>query len=394
MFAIPYRRSQTMHTAFYFGAASLVIWIYLLCARGGFWRIELPARNRRAMPMRIVAVVPARNEADVIFRSVTSLLKQMNGSLQVIVVDDASEDDTANVVKKAAADVGAGARLQVLTGSPLPQGWSGKLWAVQQGIEAAEKSDPDYLLLTDADIEHGPDNVSRLAGIAAENEADLASYMVKLHCDTLAEKLLIPAFVFFFFKLYPPRWISNSKNKTAGAAGGCMLIRPAALKLAGGIQGIRGEIIDDCALASQIKQSGGKVWLGLTDSAASIRPYETFSEIGRMISRSAFNQLHHSTWLLMVSVVGLILTYVAPIGVLFSNNKVAAIAGGIALALMMIAYAPMVRFYQLNPLWTLALPLSAIFYMGATLHSAINYWAGRGGRWKGRVQDRSEAASP
>jgi hopene-associated glycosyltransferase HpnB len=380
-----------MNITVFAGAVSLAIWIYLVWARGAFWRATtFSVEHSHAVRQRIVAVIPARNEADVVAASVSSLLGQEGFRLHVIVVDDASSDGTAEITREAAAKLGASERFEVIRGKPLAAGWSGKLWAVQQGVEAAARLTPDFLLLTDADIEHGSSNLRHLVWRAERDGIDLVSLMVKLHCKTIPEKLLIPAFVFFFFKLYPPKWIADRSNKTAGAAGGCMLIRPSALAKAGGIEAIRGEIIDDCSLATKIKRSGGKVWLSLTDEARSVRPYRTFGELERMISRSAYNQLRHSAWLLLVAVVGLIFTYLAPVGVLFSTSKFAVVCGGIAFALMMVAYAPMVRFYRLNPLWTLTLPLAAIFYMGATVHSAISYWCGSGGRWKGRVQDRSK----
>jgi hopene-associated glycosyltransferase HpnB len=380
--------TSIMNIAFLAGIISLAIWVYLLLARGRFWRITPRLIGQiSATQKRLVAVIPARNEADVIGRSVTSLLRQQGVSLNVVLVDDASADGTADIARSVAAELCASDRLEVITGKSLPVGWSGKLWAVQQGIEAAAKHAPDFLLLTDADIEHDAGNLCELVDRAERDGLDLASLMVKLHCETVPEKLLIPAFVFFFFKLYPPAWIADRSNRTAGAAGGCMLIRTSALERAGGIQAIRGEIIDDCSLATRVKHSGGKVWLSLTDSARSVRPYKTFGEIGRMISRTAFNQLKHSVLLLVVALFGLIFTYVAPVGVLFSGRKAAVVCGGIAFALMMIAYTPMVRFYRLNPLWALTLPVAAVFYMVATIRSAINYWTGRGGQWKGRVQD-------
>jgi hopene-associated glycosyltransferase HpnB len=381
-----------MNIAIITGAVSLTIWVYLLLGRGGFWRVAVPSTGRRGGDeTRIVAVVPARNEADVIGRAVTSLLRQDDVLLRVIVVDDASTDGTAEVVRHCATDLGASERVEVITGKPLPEGWSGKLWAVQQGIEVATKYAPDFLLLTDADIEHRSDSVRALVEAAEVERVDLASYMVKLHCTTFPEKLLIPPFVFFFLKLYPPKWIADPHARTAGAAGGCMLLRPTALERAGGIAGIRGEIIDDCALAEAIKQSGGRVWLSMTEAAWSIRPYTTFSEIGRMVSRTAFNQLGHSSLLLLVAVLGLVFTYIAPGAVMLVGSRLAMIGGALAFALMMVAYSPMVRFYRLNPLWTLTLPVAAIFYMGATVHSAWRYWSGKGGQWKGRVQDRTGA---
>ncbi len=392
VFAITYIGFANMPIAIIAGAVSLCIWAHLLAGRGGFWRVGTPDAAR--LPegkVKIVAVVPARNEADVIARAVRSLLRQKHVAIRVIVVDDASNDGTADVARKAAEEIESLGRLEVIAGKPLPEGWSGKLWAVQQGIEAAEKYAPDFLLLTDADIEHEAGNVASLVAIAERERADLTSYMVKLHCRSVAEKLLIPAFVFFFFKLYPPKWIADPRNKTAGAAGGCMLVRPAALERAGGIASIRGEIIDDCSLAAKIKHAGGRVWLSATESASSVRPYKSFGEIERMISRTAFNQLEHSGLLLAVAVMGLIFTYVAPVAVLFWPGRAAAICGALAFAMMMTAFAPMVRFYRLNPVWMLTLPLAALFYMGATLHSAVKYWSGAGGQWKGRVQDRSGA---
>ncbi|HYL92633.1 MAG TPA: glycosyltransferase, partial [Alphaproteobacteria bacterium] len=279
------------------GALCLFIWIYLLAAHGGFWRLAGltdPRRSGQARPASVAVVVPARNEADVVGLCLASLLQQASGNaIHVYLVDDGSTDCTAQVAQEAARGAGQ-ASLTVIAGKPIAAGWSGKLWAVQQGIEKALAQQPDYLLLTDADILHGPENISTLIQIAEDGSYDLVSFMVKLHCRTLAEKLLIPAFVFFFLKLYPPAWIADPHRRTAGAAGGCILIRPEALARAGGIESIRGEIIDDCALANRVKRSGGRIWLGLTTKTQSIRPYGSFREIGRMISRAAFNQLHHS----------------------------------------------------------------------------------------------------
>jgi hopene-associated glycosyltransferase HpnB len=262
---------------------------------------------------------------------------------------------------------------------------------VQQGIAASEQYAPDYLLLTDADVEHDESLIASLVAHAEASSLDLASLMVKLHCLTLPEKLLIPPFVFFFFKLYPPKWIAGSRRKTAGAAGGCLLIRPEALKKAGGIEAIRDEIIDDCSLASAVKNTGGKLWLALTDSAQSIRPYRSFGEIGRMIARTAFNQLEHSLFMLAIAVVGLIFTYIVPVAALFSGSKIVTVLGAVTLALMLGAYWRTVRYFRLNPLWAATLPVAAVFYMGATLRSAFDYWSGRGGQWKGRTQDRAGA---
>ena len=283
--------------------------------------------------------------------------------------------------------MGAPERLTVLDGAPLQQGWTGKLWAMSQGVAEAAQFGPDYLLLTDADIEHDRHNVGALAAHAEAHRLDLTSLMVRLSTATFAERCLIPAFVFFFFKLYPPRWIGSARRKVAGAAGGCMLIRPEALERAGGLAAIRGRIIDDCALAAAVKASGGSLWLGLTRTTRSLRVYGSFAEIGAMISRTAFNQLRHSWWQLAAALLGLLVTYLLPPVLAFSPQPVAAACSAAAWALMTLCYLPMVRFYRLPPLYALLLPAVALFYAGATLHSAVRYASGRGGHWKGRAQD-------
>ncbi len=369
----------------------LMLWIYLLFGRGMFWRVRRnlqPQSEVAPLMKRVAVIIPARNEADVIARSVASLLNQRRqASLHIFLVDDNSSDDTARVAQDVATRSGNHTALTIIAGRPLLAGWSGKLWALHQGIAAALETSPDFLLLTDADILHAPDHIASLVAFAEAEGHALASLMVKLHCRTLAERLLIPAFVFFFFKLYPPAWVSNLHRSTAGAAGGCILIRPAALAAAGGIAAIRGEIIDDCALARRVKQGGGKIWLGLSSSTSSLRAYGTFAEIARMISRTAFNQLRHSTFLLIAALTGLVFTYVLPVGLLFTPHSPAIFFGLASLSLMTVAYLPLVRFYRLNPLWALSLPLAALFYAAATVQSALNFWRGRGGEWKGRVQD-------
>lgn len=377
------------------GALCLSIWLYLFFAHGRFWRtgaLMLPMQRGATHPARIAAVVPARNEADVVGRSMTSLLGQTGGqSVHVFLIDDGSDDGTTEVALEAARTVGKSEHLTVIRGRPLIPGWSGKLWAVEQGVEQAVEQRPDFFLLTDADIVHAPDEVVRLAAIADRCAYDLVSCMVKLQCDTFAERALIPAFVFFFLKLYPPRWISDPGRKTAGAAGGCMLLRPAALERVGGIAAIRGEVIDDCALARRIKGSGGRVWLGLAAETKSIRPYGSFSVIGRMISRGAFNQLKHSTVLLLLALLGLTITYLLPPAlVVFSHRWLPGILAAAAWALMMLCFLPTLRLYRLSPLWALALPGIALFYMVATLDSAFRFWKGLGGEWKGRIQDPTQ----
>lgn len=373
------------------GLLCIVAWFYLLLGHGRFWmvrRLHAPALPPQEFRGNIAVVIPARNEAHGIRRAVRSLLdQQLSGGLQVYVVDDDSSDGTAEVARAAALSTARPDALTVITGQPLPRGWTGKLWAVQQGIERALQSRPDYLLLTDADVEHSPTNIATLVAIADGAGYDLVSFMVKLHSVTLAEKLLIPAFVFFFFMLYPPEWIRSAARRTAGAAGGCMLIRSEALKRAGGIAAIRREIIDDCALARVVKRSGGRVWLGLTPGTHSLREYATFREVEAMIARTAFNQLHHSAALLAGSIVGMGFVYLLPFALLLSGSRWLTVMGGSTYLLMLTAYLPMVRFYGLNPLWALSLPFSASFYLIATVHSALKFWSGRGGEWKGRAQD-------
>lgn len=362
------------------GALSLGAWIYLFFGRGGFWRVRESVPPKLNLPARsVVAVIPARNEEAVIGKAVASLLNQhYPGSSHVIVVDDHSTDATVSAA-------GKNDRLTIVLANPLPQGWTGKLWALAEGLKQAEQLNPDYILLTDADIVHAPDNIAGLVARAETENLDLVSLMVKLECQTTAERALIPAFVFFFLKLYPPAWIASRKHKTAGAAGGCMLIRPAALKRIGGIAAIRGELIDDCALAKAVKK-GGDIWLGLTENTRSIREYSTLADVRQMISRTAFTQLRYSAWLLAGTVLGMSLIYLAPPLLLLSRDLVAGACGLGAWMLMSITYLPTVRFYNRSILRAPALPLIALFYVAATIESALRYWTGRGGYWKNRVQ--------
>jgi hopene-associated glycosyltransferase HpnB len=372
-------------------AVPLLIWVYLLTARGGFWRVArslAPLAANTGVAKTVVAIMPARDEAAVIGDAVRSLLQQdYAGAIHVIVIDDGSTDGTATAALTAAAGLGYAPRLSVISAAPPPPGWSGKVWAMSQGVTAAMPLDPDYLLFTDADIHHDPDNVAALVTNAEAQRRDMVSCMVRLPTECLAEKALIPAFVFFFFKLYPPAWIASARCRSAGAAGGCMLVRPGALERIGGLRVIRAQIIDDCALARAIKGGGGSIWLGLTLRARSTRCYGSFADIGRMISRTAFNQLRHSYLLLGMTMAGLLLTYVLPPLLLLSARPLAMALGAAAWMLMAIVYAPMLRFYGRSPLWSLCLPAVALFYAAATIRSALQYRLGRGGQWKGRAQD-------
>ena len=359
---------------------ALAAWIYLVFGRGGFWRIHLDESVPGSVPPRSVAVViPARNEAKVIQRAVESLLTQeYPGRIHIFLVDDHSGDGTATAA-------GSHPRLTVLSARPLPPTWTGKLWAVSEGVQLATALNPDYILLTDADIVHLPQSIGRLVARAESGCLDLVSNMVELECRTLAERALIPAFVFFFFMLYPPRWIADGRSSTAGAAGGCILIRPQALARIGGVERIRGELIDDCALARAVKK-GGTIWLGVTREARSIREYATFGEIHRMIARTAFVQLNRSALMLSGTIIVMTMVYLAPPILSFSRSPLAAGCGIAAWLLMSVSYLPVLRLYRRWWVWAPILPLVAAFYMVATLDSARRHWMGRGGEWKGRVQ--------
>jgi hopene-associated glycosyltransferase HpnB len=280
--------------------------------------------------------------------------------------------------------------LEVVTGAPLPAGWTGKLWALAQGIETAgrtapERAAPDYFLLSDADIVYAPDVLAALVARAQASGSVLTSLMVKLRCESLAERALIPAFIFFFEMLYPFAWINAPQAATAGAAGGCMLVRADALRAAGGIGAIRNALIDDCALAAILK-ARGPIWLGLTERAHSIRPYPGFEDIRRMVARSAYAQLRYSPLILAGVLAGMGVTYLAPPLIALFGTGWARLAGLAAWLLMAIAFQPTLRFYRVSPLWGIALPAIAFCYTLFTLDSALAFWRGKGGLWKGRVQ--------
>lgn len=369
-------------------AFGLVAWVYLIAARGNFWREfarpepDWPAKNPAAFPSSVLAIIPARNEAAVVGRSVASVADQRYaGRFHIVLVDDGSSDETAAAARAAAPP----ALLTIVRARPLPAGWTGKLWAIAEGIREAPFA-PDFLLLTDADIVHSPENLKTLAALMAEGN-DLVSFMAILSCRTPAERALIPAFAFFFFLLYPPAWIRSPRHTTAGAAGGCILIRRTILERIGGIEAIRAELIDDCALAAAVKRRGSRVWLGLSAGTRSIRPYPTFREIGAMISRTAFTQLRHSALLLLATTLGLLLTFLLPPWLALLAHPPAAALAACAWLLMSIAYLPALRFYRVGWFWAPLLPAIACFYLGCTFHSAIAYHRGTGGQWKGRAQD-------
>ena len=371
-------------------AIPVLIWVYLLTGRGQFWRVAAggPPAAPPGIARHVVVVIPARNEAAAIGSAVASLAQQnFDGLIELIVVDDGSTDGTTAAATAAARDAGALPRFTLIEGAAPPRGWTGKVWALSQGVAAAAQRDADYLLFTDADIRHGPNSVAALVADAEAHDRDLVSHMVKLSTATWAERLLIPAFVFFFFQLYPPAWIAAPHRKLAAAAGGCILIRPQALARIGGLQTIRARIIDDCALARAVKDRGGRISLQLTRETSSLRTYGSATEIGAMISRTAFAQLGHSYLALAATLLGLFLTYLLPVVLLFTGDPVLIWLGVLGLLLMSLCYLPMVRFYGLSPLWSLCLPPIAVFYLGAVIHSTVQYARGKGGQWKGRAQD-------
>lgn len=362
---------------------SLAIWLVLIFARNGFWLArERDTRDVAADPVRwpdVVAVVPARDEADVIARSIGSLARQdYPGRFRVILMDDSSSDGTADIARALGSD-----RVEVVRGLPLAPGWTGKLWAVSQGIERAG-SGPIWLWLTDADIDHAPDTLRTLVARGEAGGLALVSLMAKLRADSFAERMLIPAFVFFFQMLYPFGLV-NGPAGLGGAAGGCMLVRRESLEAAGGIAAIRDALIDDCTLGALLKRQG-RIWLGLTDRSQSIRPYDGFGAVAAMISRSAYAQLRYSPLLLAGTLLGLALVYAAPPLLAIFGQGFARFAGVAAWALMAIAFQPMLAFYRRSPLWGVVLPLTAAFYAGCTLLSAWQHMRGRGGMWKGRAQ--------
>jgi len=369
-------------------ALVLLIWIGMLILRDGFWRTDVTDRVVPAPPRAwpsVVAIVPARDEAAVIAPVIGSLVAQdYLGDFRIVLVDDSSSDGTADIARAAAA---GSDRLTVMSAAPLASGWTGKLAAVSQGITRASGGIalPDYLWLTDADITHAPDTLASLVARAVAEDRVLVSLMARLRCESLAERLLVPAFVFFFQLLYPFAAINDPRRTIAGAAGGCMLVRRESLERAGGIAEIRTALIDDCAMGALMKRQG-PIWLGLTDRSLSIRPYPHFADVGAMISRSAYAQLGYNPLLLAGTVAGMTLVYLVPPALALLGEGTARWLGLAAWLLMALAFWPICRFYRQTPLWGLALPLIAAFYSGATVWSAWQHWRGRGGLWKGRAQ--------
>lgn len=383
----------------------LLVWTYLLAGHGRFWQsgpclaparpdpapgrgedvpdrhASVPGRHTRAPDLDVV--MPARDEAEGIGAALASLLAQdYPGRLRVIVVDDASTDGTGAIARGFADP-----RLLVLDGRPRPPGWSGKLWAVAQGVAETRA---DLVLLTDADIVHDPAHLATLVAKAERDGLDLVSEMVELRCHSLAERALVPAFVFFFQLLYPFARVNDPRSNTAAAAGGTVLLRRRALARIGGIEAVRGALIDDVALARAVKR-GGRIWLGHSVLARSVRPYPGAADVWRMVARTAYVQLRFSPVLLAGTVLGMALVWLAPPALALFGHGAARWMGGAAWLGASLSYWPTLRRFRQSPLWALALPLVACFYTAATLGSAFDHHRGRGVRWRGRAYRGAEA---
>lgn len=380
-------------------AAALLAWIWLALAHGGFWRADQRLSASPGAPLRagwasVAIVIPARNEAATIARVVAAhAASDYPGPVRLVVVDDSSDDGTG--ARAAAAGRDARFPVEVIAAPPLPPGWSGKLWAVNAGLAHLAQTAPEarHILLTDADILHAPDTLRRLAAKAEAEDLALVSLMARLDARGIWGGLLIPAFIFFFQKLYPFRWVNDPRSAIAGAAGGCVLLRAEALAAIGGIGAIKGALIDDCALAAAIKTRGktrDKIWLGLADrEVVSLRDNRSLGSVWSMVARTAFTQLGHALWRLIGAVLGMGLVYLTPpialLGGLATGDGAAAALGAAAMALMAALYRPTLRLYGQPWLAGLALPVAAALYTAMTLSSAIRHWRGAGGRWKGRV---------
>jgi hopene-associated glycosyltransferase HpnB len=370
---------------------SLVVWIYLIFARGGFW---LAAEREEGAPAPevwpdVVAVIPARDEAETIGETIGSLFRQdYQGAFRIILVDDESADDTAAVARQVAEAVGAARRLEIVSGTATPSGWAGKLWAVNQGVARASVGAPKYLLLTDADIAYRADTLTGLVARAEVERLVLNSLMARLRCDSLAERFAVPAFVFFFQMLYPFAWTNDPARKVAAAAGGCLLVRRDALEDVGGVAAVRSALIDDCALARALKRRG-PIRLSLATGVRSLRRYPDFQAIRAMVARSAYAQLNYSPLLLAFTVAAMLLVFVAPVATALFGAGAARACGLASWALMAVAFQPTLNDYRVSPLWGFALPGIALLYTAYTIESARESSSGRGGLWKGRYQERA-----
>jgi hopene-associated glycosyltransferase HpnB len=375
-------------------ALSLAAWLYLVFAHGRFWLGDQRLDGRAPAPARwpdVVAVVPARDEADLVPRTVRALLDQeYAGRLRIVLVDDESADGTGDAARDTAKGHPNGARLEVVRTAERPSGWVGKMWAVESGVRAAERSAegaPEWWWLSDADVLQAPDSLARLVAKGEAEKLDLVSLMVKLDRGQGWNALLVPAFVYFFQQLYPFPRVNDPRSSAAAAAGGCLLVRADALARAGGIESLRSEVIDDCALGRAIKR-GGKIWLGLADREESIRPYRDLDDVWNMVARSAYTQLNHSPLLLAGTLAGLALLYlVPPLTVLvwfLGGDSDAAPFGAAAWMLQAASFVPTLTLYGRPPWLALALPAAGALYAAMTFDSARRHWRNEGATWKGR----------
>ncbi|MCD9594835.1 glycosyltransferase [Streptomyces samsunensis] len=403
-----------MSALMWIAAGSLAAWLWLLLGQGFFWRTDVrlprtgPGGSGPPEPAgwpSVAVVVPARDESAVLPASLPSLLAQdYPGPAEIFLIDDGSSDGTGKLARQLADEYGGLPLTVDSPGEPGP-GWTGKLWAVRHGMAlattrlAADREDDggvDYLLLTDADIAHEPDSLRELVRAAEANGLDLVSQMARLRVATYWERLIVPAFVYFFAQLYPFRWVNRPRGRTAAAAGGCVLLRREAAERAGVPEAIRQSVIDDVALARVVKRSGGRIWLGLADRVDSVRPYPRLGELWRMVSRSAYTQLRHNPLLLLVTVAGLAVVYLVPPAAVAAGaltGRPAPLAmGAAAWALMAGTYIPMLRYYR-QTLWLAPLlPLTALLYLLMTVDSAVRHHLGQGAAWKGRSYARPSAA--
>ncbi|MFI6896876.1 glycosyltransferase [Streptomyces sp. NPDC050256] len=387
-----------MSAVAWIAVGSLVAWVWLLLGQGFFWRTDqrLPSRAAPAQWPSVAIVVPARDEADMLPVSLPSLMAQdYPGHAEIFLVDDCSKDGTGALARELSVQCGGLPVTVVSPGEPEP-GWTGKLWALRHGIALARSREPEYLLLTDADIAHEPDSLRELVAAAGSGGFDLVSQMARLRVESVWERLVVPAFVYFFSQLYPFRWVNRAGTRTAAAAGGCVLLRTEAAVRARVPESIRQAVIDDVSLARAVQGSGGRIWLGLAERVDSVRPYPRLADLWRMVSRSAYAQLRHNPLVLLGTVLGLAVIYLAPpvtlVAGLLAGDPPAAWAGGAAWAVMAGTYMPVLGYYR-QSLWLAPLlPFTALLYLLMTVDSAVQHYRGRGAAWKGRTYARPEAA--
>jgi hopene-associated glycosyltransferase HpnB len=390
-----------------------VVWAYLVAGHGGYWRTNqwLPTTNKPDRWPDVVAIVPARNEAEMLPATLPALLGQdYPGSLSVILVDDGSSDGTGEIAARLGRASGRPLRVVAGAASPATRGpdrWAGKVWAMAQGLRAAgipggpgipdgqaqdQDRNPDtgYVLFTDADIACAPGALRDLVAAAEGDDRDLVSQMALLRTATSWERVVVPAFVYFFAQLYPFRRVNVPGSRTAAAAGGCMLVRRSALQRSGGVAPIRGALIDDVAMGRMIKGQRGRTWLGLTRQVLSVRPYPVLADLWQMVARSAYTQLNYSPVLLAGTLIGLLFLYALPpagaiIGLAAGPAPWLVAAGLAGWALMSLSFVPMLRLYRLSPLRAPGLPLIALLYAAMTADSARRHYAGHGAQWRGRT---------